>query len=145
VPAAPVGAGFFRTQKRSWELRLGITVETTENRGRWGVKRRKLRYARSALGPCRNGRVRAWAVTNGRPRFGGTAGRGPFGSRSWDNADARFGLWSRRSLRDGRPGESAADNRRQQRAYLLLRSSLQTGLSHPPPNAPNMLHIAPNR
>src|SRR5215207_11721942 len=26
------------------------------------------------------------AVTNGRPRFGGTAGRRPFDSRSWDNA-----------------------------------------------------------
>jgi hypothetical protein len=73
VPAAPVGAGFFRTQKRSWELRLGITVETTENRGRWGVKRRKLRYARSALGPCRNGRVRGmgghqWSPTVRRNR-----------------------------------------------------------------------------
>jgi hypothetical protein len=51
----------------------------------------------SALGPWYNGRARAWAVTNGRPRFGGTAGRGPFGSSSWDNADGRFGLWSRRS------------------------------------------------
>jgi hypothetical protein len=56
-------------------------------------------YAWSASGPCHKGRARAWAVTNGRPRFGGTAGRGPFGSSSWDNADERFGLWSRRSLR----------------------------------------------
>jgi hypothetical protein len=53
--------------------------------------------ARSALGPCHNGPARAWEVTSGRPRFGGTAGRGPFGSRSWHNADTRFRLWSRRS------------------------------------------------
>jgi hypothetical protein len=53
--------------------------------------------SRSALGPCHNGRARAWAVTSGRPRFEGIAGRGPFGSSSWDNADGRFGLWSRRS------------------------------------------------
>jgi hypothetical protein len=33
----------------------------------------KLRRARSALGPCRNGRARASAVTNGHQRFGGTA------------------------------------------------------------------------
>jgi hypothetical protein len=57
----------------------------------------KLRYARSALGPCHNGRAQAWAVTNGRLRFGGAAGRGPFGSCSWENAEGRFGLWSRRS------------------------------------------------
>jgi hypothetical protein len=62
-----------------------------------GAKLCKPRYARSALGPCRNGRARAWAVANGRLRFGGTAGRGPFGSSSWDNVDGRFGLWSRRS------------------------------------------------
>jgi hypothetical protein len=49
------------------------------------------------LGPCHNGRAGAWAVTNGRLRFGGAAGRGPFGSSSWENADERFGLWSRRS------------------------------------------------
>jgi hypothetical protein len=54
-------------------------------------------YARSALGPCHNGRAWAWAVTNGRPRFRGTAGRGPFGSSTWDNPNGRFGLWSRRS------------------------------------------------
>jgi hypothetical protein len=58
---------------------------------------RRDRTPRSALGPCHNGRARAGAVTNGRPRFGGTAGRGPFGSSSWDNADERFRLWSRRS------------------------------------------------
>jgi hypothetical protein len=81
---------------RSWELRLGITVETTEN-GTAGVKLCKLRYARSALGPCRNGRARAWAVPNGRPRSRGTAGRRPFGLSSLDDADARFRLWSRRS------------------------------------------------
>src|SRR5919198_3301712 len=62
-----------------------------------GVKLCKLRYARSALGPCHKGRARAQAATNGRPRFGGTAGRGPFGSSSWDNGDERFGLRSRRS------------------------------------------------
>ena len=87
---------FFLTRNRSQELRLGITVETTENReGR--AKLGKPRYARSALGPCHNGRARAWAVTNGRPRFGGTAGRWPCNSRSWEDAEGRFGLWSRRS------------------------------------------------
>jgi hypothetical protein len=68
--------------------------------GRVGAK---LRYARSALGPCHNGRARAWAVTNGRPRFGGTAGHEPFGSSSWDNADERFRLWSRRSAAESSP------------------------------------------
>jgi hypothetical protein len=53
--------------------------------------------ARSALGPCRNGRARASAVTSGRPRFGGIAGRGPSRSSSRDDADGRFRLWSRRS------------------------------------------------
>jgi hypothetical protein len=94
------------TKKRSWELRLGITVETTENRES-GSQLSKLCCAGSALGPCHNGRARAWAVTNGRarawavtnghPRFGGTAGRRPFGSSNWDNAGGRFRLWSRRS------------------------------------------------
>jgi hypothetical protein len=53
--------------------------------------------ARSALGPCRNGLVRASAVTSGRQRFRETAGRRPSGSFSWDDARGRFGLWSRRS------------------------------------------------
>jgi hypothetical protein len=57
--------------------------------GTAGVKLCKLRYARSALGPCHNGRARAWAVTNGRPRSRGTAGRRPFGLSSSDDADAR--------------------------------------------------------
>jgi hypothetical protein len=48
-------------------------------------------------GPCRNGRVRAAAVTNGRQWFRGTAGRRPSDSCSWDDASGRFGLWSRRS------------------------------------------------
>jgi hypothetical protein len=73
---------FFLTRNRSQELRLGITVETTENReGR--AKLGKPRYARSALGPCHNGRARAWAVTNGRPRSRGTAGRSPFRLAAW--------------------------------------------------------------
>jgi hypothetical protein len=55
------------------------------------------RAPRSALGPCRNGRARASAVTNGRPRFGRTAGHGPFGSGSWANPAERFRLWSRKS------------------------------------------------
>jgi hypothetical protein len=84
------------TRKRLWDPRLVVTVETTENR-RAGDKLCKPLYARSALGPCHNGRAGAWAVTNGRPRLGGTAGRGRFGSRSWDNADERFRLWSRGS------------------------------------------------
>ena len=43
------------------------------------------------------------AVTNGRPRFGGTAGHGPFGSCSRNSADERLRLWS-----DGREGGSAS-------------------------------------
>jgi len=62
-----------------------------------GVRDRTGPGARSVLGPCHNGRARAWAGTNGRLRFGGTTGRRPFGSSSWDNVDGRFGLWSRRS------------------------------------------------
>jgi hypothetical protein len=38
------------------------------------------RTPRSALGPCRNGPLSASAVTNGRERFGGTAGRRPSSS-----------------------------------------------------------------
>jgi hypothetical protein len=52
---------------------------------------------RSALGPCRNGRARASAVTHGRQRFGRTAGHRPSRSSSRDDAEGRFGLWSRRS------------------------------------------------
>lgn len=50
---------------------------------------------RSALGPCRNGRVRALAVTNGHRRLTETAGRRPSSSRSRDDASGRFRLWSR--------------------------------------------------
>ncbi len=70
---------------------------------RGGPERRSVRdrprpgAPRSALGPCRSGPERTSVVINGRQRFGGTAGRWPFGSSSWDNADERFGLWSRRS------------------------------------------------
>jgi hypothetical protein len=49
---------------------------------------------RSALGPCRNGRVRASAVTSDHRWCGGTARRPPSGSCSWDDAGGRFGLWS---------------------------------------------------
>jgi hypothetical protein len=52
---------------------------------------------RSALGPCRNGRVRASAVTSGHQRFRGSAGCHSSSSSSWDDASGRFGLWSRRS------------------------------------------------
>jgi hypothetical protein len=65
--------------------------------GRVGAKLCKLRDARSALGPCHNGRARASVVTYGRPWFGGTAGSGPFGSSSWAKIDQRFRLWSRRA------------------------------------------------
>jgi hypothetical protein len=99
--------GFFLTQKRSCELRLGITVETTENR-EGGVKLCKLRYARSALGPCHNGRVRAAAVTNGRQGSRGTPGHRLCSSCSWDDAGGRFGLWSRRSGRRRRGSRRAA-------------------------------------
>jgi hypothetical protein len=52
---------------------------------------------RSALGPCRSGPVGAAAVTIGHQRSRGPAGRRASGSRSWDDARGRFGLWSRRS------------------------------------------------
>jgi hypothetical protein len=80
----------------------GASLSRPLRTGRLGAKLCKPCYARSALGPCHNGRAWAWAVTNGRPRFGGTAGtagRRPFGSSSWENADGRFRLWSRRSRR----------------------------------------------
>jgi hypothetical protein len=83
------------TQKRSWELRLGASLSRPLRTGRVGVSCPS--SARSALGPWHNGRARASAVTNGRPLCGGTAGHRPFGSSSWDNADERFRLWSRRS------------------------------------------------
>jgi hypothetical protein len=50
----------------------------------------------SAPGPCRNGRVRASAVTNGHRRLRGTAGRWRSSSRSRDDAGGRFRSWSRR-------------------------------------------------
>jgi hypothetical protein len=88
--------GFFLTRKRSWSCAWS-SLSRPLRTGRVGVKLCKRRCARSALGPCHNGRARAWAVTDGRPRFGGTADRGPFGSSSWDDAGGRFRLWSRRS------------------------------------------------
>jgi hypothetical protein len=48
-------------------------------------------------GSCRNGRVRASAVTSGRCRFKGTAGRQASELRTCDDAGSRFGLWSRRA------------------------------------------------
>jgi hypothetical protein len=53
--------------------------------------------AGSVLGPCRNGRARASAVTNGHQRFRRTAGHRPSRSSSRDDARGRFGLWSRGS------------------------------------------------
>jgi hypothetical protein len=55
------------------------------------------RGARSALGPCRNGRARASAVTSGHRRLRGTAGAHPSRSSSRDDPDGRFRLWSRRA------------------------------------------------
>jgi hypothetical protein len=52
--------------------------------------------ARSALGPCRNGRVGAAAVTGGHQRFRRTAGHRSSSSRSRDDARGRIRLWSRR-------------------------------------------------
>jgi hypothetical protein len=89
------------------------------------------RYARSALGPCHNSQARAWAVTNGRPRFGGTAGHGPFGSRSWDNADGRFGLWSRRSGFESYPRLPFRPGPRnpRRRASFTQRCTVVTGIA----------------
>jgi hypothetical protein len=64
---------------------------------RFSLARRKSPGARSALGPCRNGRARASADTSGHQRSRITAGRRSSGSGSWDDASRRFGLWSRRS------------------------------------------------
>jgi hypothetical protein len=61
------------------------------------AKRCKLSWRGSALGPRRNGRARASAVSNGHVRSRGIAGRQPSSSSSWDDACGRFGLWSRRS------------------------------------------------
>ena len=48
------------------------------------------------------------AVTNGRQRFRGTAGRWPCSSSSWDDASSRIRLWSRRSRREfGAPGRAS--------------------------------------
>ena len=76
---------------------LVVTIGHDRWQEYWEVKLHKPRCARSVLGPCHNGRARASAVTNGRRGFRGTAGRWPSRSRSWDNADGRFGLWSRRA------------------------------------------------
>jgi hypothetical protein len=81
----------------SQQRRPGCHHRTRPVAGVLGVKLHKPRCARSVLGPCHNGRARASAVTNGRRGFRGTAGRWPSRSRSWENADGRFGLWSRRS------------------------------------------------
>jgi hypothetical protein len=48
---------------------------------------------RSALGLCRNGRVRASAVTSGHRRCRGTAGRRLSRSCRWDDAGGRIRLW----------------------------------------------------
>src|SRR5215207_568909 len=83
------------------ELSLVVTGEATEYQN-GGVKLCKLRCARSALGPCRNGPVWASAGTSGRQRFRGTAVHPTCSSCSWDDASGRFGLWSRRSdVRNG--------------------------------------------
>jgi hypothetical protein len=59
---------------------------------------------RSTLGPCRNGRARASAVTvNGHQRSRGTAGRRPSSSNSSDDARGRFGLCP-----EGRVGDVGA-------------------------------------
>jgi hypothetical protein len=47
------------------ELCLVVTVETTEYQ-KMGVKLCKRRCAQPAVGPCRNGRTWASAVTNSR-------------------------------------------------------------------------------
>ena len=76
---------------------LVVTIGHDRWQEDWEVKLHKPRCARSVLGPCHNGRARASAGTNGHQGFRGTAGRWPSRSRSWDNADGRFRLWSRRS------------------------------------------------
>jgi hypothetical protein len=96
VPAVPID-WFFPDAEAVIGVRLGITVETTENQGGWEPSCVSRATLGPRWGPCHNGRAWAWAVTYGRPRFGGTAGSGPFGSSSWANIDKRFTLWSRRS------------------------------------------------
>jgi hypothetical protein len=58
---------------------------------------RKSSGARSVLGPCPSGPVRASSATSGHVRSRRTAGRRPSGSGSCDDANGRFGLWSRRA------------------------------------------------
>jgi hypothetical protein len=85
----------------------------------WSAERRAtdgIELLRSALGPCRNGRVRASAVTIGHRRCRGTARRGPSGSGSWDDAGGRCRLWSegQRSAPSGsrRAATGVRDDRR---------------------------------
>jgi hypothetical protein len=78
-----------------WSRRTGAPMASATGRDR---------TPRSALGPCRNGPLSASAVTNGRERFGETAGRRPSSSGSCDDAGGRFGLWSRGSAASPRCG-----------------------------------------
>jgi hypothetical protein len=80
----------------------------------------------------------------GHQRSGGTAGHRPSSSSSRDDAHRGIQIVVPKVVE--REGQwSAAENRRQQRTYLLLRNSSNPGLSHPWPNSPTMLHIAQNR
>jgi hypothetical protein len=100
---------------------------------------------RSALGPCHNGRARAWAVTNGRPRFGGTTGRRPFGLGSWDDADGRFGLWSRRSgFESPRSPTAARPTRRRDAAEVAVRVAASSRAQPAPWTRPAVVsgHVA---
>jgi hypothetical protein len=76
---------------------LVVTIGHDRRQEDWEVKLDKPRCVRSVLGPCRNRRVRAAAVTNGHKRSRESTGRRPSSSGSWDNAHGRFGLWSRRA------------------------------------------------
>jgi hypothetical protein len=109
-PATHVGGPLISSSRRHWDGEtIGAAPPTDPARAHACsvVQRRhqgciaKSPGARSALGPCRNGRARAAAVTNGRQRFGRTAGHRPSSSGSWDAACNRFRLWSRTSYQQG--------------------------------------------
>jgi hypothetical protein len=118
VRTEPYGPGSTRTTKSASTLLSRADAAQADHPGRTRMSLIRLKTARSAvrsrpcptappqvdcakprsaLGPCRNGRARASAVTNGRQRFSGTASHGPSSSSSRDDAARRFGLWSRRS------------------------------------------------